>query len=95
MLDHKIHLDLIVILILQGVIDLNIGMYRFTFSYFNYLFIYKNNFRNMNSTFTENQEMWLEIGSASLGPFILELASSLSDSDKNLHIVQHKYDCSS
>lgn len=35
--------------------------------------------------------MWLEIGSASLGPFILELASSLSDSDKNLHLVQHKY----
>lgn len=35
--------------------------------------------------------MWLEVGSASLGPFILELASSLSDSDKNLHLVQHKY----
>lgn len=46
----------------------------------------------MNATFSENQEMWLEIGSASLGPFILELASSLSDSDKNLHLVQHKYD---
>lgn len=35
--------------------------------------------------------MWLEVGSASLGPFILELASSLSDSDKNLHLVQHRY----
>lgn len=48
-------------------------------------------FRNINGISNENQEMWLEIGSASLGPFILELASSLSDSDKNLHLVQHKY----
>jgi len=48
-------------------------------------------FRNISGISNENQEMWLEIGSASLGPFILELASSLSDSDKNLHLVQHKY----
>ncbi|XP_060850802.1 bridge-like lipid transfer protein family member 1 isoform X1 [Rhopalosiphum padi] len=47
--------------------------------------------RNISGISNENQEMWLEIGSASLGPFILELASSLSDSDKNLHLVQHKY----
>ncbi|XP_025405724.1 uncharacterized protein KIAA1109 isoform X4 [Sipha flava] len=47
--------------------------------------------RNISGSSTENQEIWLEIGSASLGPFILELASSLSDSDKNLHLVQHKY----
>lgn len=51
-------------------------------------------FSNISGSSTENQEMWLEIGSASLGPFILELASSLSDSDKNLHLVQHKYDFS-
>lgn len=54
-----------------------------------YLIIFT--FSNISGSSSENQEMWLEVGSASLGPFILELASSLSDSDKNLHLVQHKY----
>lgn len=49
------------------------------------------NSSNISGVSSENQEVWLEISSASLGPFILELASSLSDSDKNLHLVQHKY----
>lgn len=48
-------------------------------------------FSNISGISSENHEIWLEVGSASLGPFILELASSLSDSDKNLHLVQHKY----
>ncbi|XP_050533025.1 transmembrane protein KIAA1109 homolog isoform X6 [Daktulosphaira vitifoliae] len=47
--------------------------------------------RYNTSTYSDNQDIWLEIGSTSLGPLILELASSLSDSDKNLHLVQHKY----
>nr|XP_018906485.1 PREDICTED: uncharacterized protein KIAA1109 isoform X3 [Bemisia tabaci] len=36
-------------------------------------------------------ELWLEVGSVSMGPLILEAAVSLCDSDKSLHLVQHKY----
>ncbi|XP_075226335.1 transmembrane protein KIAA1109 homolog tweek [Lycorma delicatula] len=36
-------------------------------------------------------ELWLEVGVVSLGPLILEAAVSLSNSDRNLHLVQHKY----
>ncbi|XP_046668210.1 transmembrane protein KIAA1109 homolog isoform X3 [Homalodisca vitripennis] len=39
----------------------------------------------------ENSDLWLEVGSISLGPLIVEAAVSLSSTDRNLHLVQHKY----
>uniref|UniRef100_A0A1B6DJ95 Bridge-like lipid transfer protein family member 1 C-terminal domain-containing protein n=2 Tax=Clastoptera arizonana TaxID=38151 RepID=A0A1B6DJ95_9HEMI len=36
-------------------------------------------------------ELWLEVGSVSFGPLIVEAAASLSNTDQNLHLVQHKY----
>ncbi|XP_039287951.1 LOW QUALITY PROTEIN: transmembrane protein KIAA1109 [Nilaparvata lugens] len=39
----------------------------------------------------DGSDVWLEVGSISFGPLIFEAAVSLSNSDRNLHIVQHKY----
>ena len=36
-------------------------------------------------------ENWLEVGSISLGPVLLEGASALPIPDHKLHLVQHKY----
>ncbi|KAK9502019.1 hypothetical protein O3M35_012630 [Rhynocoris fuscipes] len=36
-------------------------------------------------------DVWLEVGSVSLGPLILEAAVSLSNTDHNLHLVQHRF----
>ncbi|XP_014242068.1 uncharacterized protein KIAA1109 isoform X2 [Cimex lectularius] len=36
-------------------------------------------------------DVWLEVGSISLGPLILEAAVSLSNTDHNLHLVQHRF----
>lgn len=35
-------------------------------------------------------DIWLEVGSISLGPLIVEAAVSLSNADHNLHLVQHR-----
>lgn len=39
---------------------------------------------------SDGNDIWLEVGTISLGPLILEAAVSLSCTDKNLHLVQHK-----
>uniref|UniRef100_A0A0A9WZW5 Fragile site-associated protein C-terminal domain-containing protein n=1 Tax=Lygus hesperus TaxID=30085 RepID=A0A0A9WZW5_LYGHE len=36
-------------------------------------------------------DIWLEVGSVSLGPLIFEAAVSLSNTDHNLHLVQHRF----
>ncbi|CAH1406051.1 unnamed protein product [Nezara viridula] len=36
-------------------------------------------------------DIWLEVGSISLGPLIIEAAVSLSNTDHNLHLVQHRF----
>jgi len=38
----------------------------------------------------ENVESWLEVGSISLGPLVIEAAMSLSSPEQSLHLVQHK-----
>jgi hypothetical protein len=39
----------------------------------------------------DNSESWLEVGSISLGPLVIEAAMSLSSPEQSLHLVQHKY----
>lgn len=39
----------------------------------------------------ELSEHWLEVGSMSFGPVIIEAATSLPSPEHSLHIVQHKY----
>ncbi|XP_069702783.1 bridge-like lipid transfer protein family member 1 isoform X3 [Periplaneta americana] len=36
-------------------------------------------------------ELWLEVGSVSLGPLVVEAAMSLPTPEHNLHLVQHRY----
>ncbi|PNF17358.1 hypothetical protein B7P43_G02985 [Cryptotermes secundus] len=36
-------------------------------------------------------ELWLEVGSVSLGPLVVEAAMSLATPEHNLHLVQHRY----
>ncbi|CAB0018125.1 unnamed protein product [Nesidiocoris tenuis] len=45
------------------------------------------------SQYKSNNEpdIWLEVGSISLGPLIIEAAVSLSNTDHNLHLVQHRF----
>ncbi|BES96456.1 Fragile site-associated protein C-terminus [Nesidiocoris tenuis] len=40
---------------------------------------------------TNEPDIWLEVGSISLGPLIIEAAVSLSNTDHNLHLVQHRF----
>jgi hypothetical protein len=35
-------------------------------------------------------ELWLEVGSISLGPLVIEAAMSLPAPEHNLHLVQHR-----
>jgi hypothetical protein len=35
-------------------------------------------------------ELWLEVGSVTLGPLLVEAAMSLSTPEHNLHLVQHR-----
>lgn len=35
-------------------------------------------------------ELWLEVGSVSLGPLVVEAAMSLAIPEHNLHLVQHR-----
>lgn len=35
-------------------------------------------------------ELWLEVGSVSLGPLVVEAAMSLATAEHNLHLVQHR-----
>lgn len=35
-------------------------------------------------------ELWLEVGSISLGPLVVEAAMSLPAPEHNLHLVQHR-----
>ncbi|XP_059485480.1 bridge-like lipid transfer protein family member 1 isoform X2 [Neocloeon triangulifer] len=39
----------------------------------------------------ESSDAWLEVGSISLGPLVIEAAMSLSSPEQSLHLVQHKY----
>lgn len=39
----------------------------------------------------DSSESWLEVGSISLGPLVIEAAMSLSSPEQSLHLVQHKY----
>ncbi|XP_012270662.1 uncharacterized protein KIAA1109 isoform X2 [Orussus abietinus] len=39
----------------------------------------------------DGSDIWLEVGSVSLGPVIIEAAISLPTPEHNLHLVQHKY----
>ncbi|XP_049857041.1 transmembrane protein KIAA1109 homolog isoform X4 [Schistocerca gregaria] len=45
-------------------------------------------FPSVDST---SMELWLEVGSVTLGPLIIEAAMSLPTPDHNLHLIQHKY----
>ena len=35
-------------------------------------------------------ELWIEVGSVTLGPLIIEAAMSLPTPEQNLHLVQHR-----
>jgi hypothetical protein len=39
----------------------------------------------------DGSDIWLEVGSISLGPVVLEAAISLPTPEHNLHLVQNKY----
>lgn len=39
----------------------------------------------------DSSEIWLETGSVSLGPIIIESASAIATSDLGLHLIQHNY----
>ncbi|XP_050452726.1 transmembrane protein KIAA1109 isoform X1 [Cataglyphis hispanica] len=45
----------------------------------------------MSGIFRDGSDIWLEVGSISLGPVILEAAISLPAPEHNLHLVQNKY----
>jgi hypothetical protein len=38
----------------------------------------------------EDTDPWLEVGSVSLGPLVIEAAISLSCPEHSLHLIQHK-----
>ncbi|KAJ9593935.1 hypothetical protein L9F63_014649, partial [Diploptera punctata] len=48
---------------------------------------------SMSSEMTEGLvgELWLEVGSVTLGPLVVEAAMSLPTPEHNLHLVQHRY----
>ncbi|KAF4529366.1 hypothetical protein B566_EDAN016815, partial [Ephemera danica] len=47
--------------------------------------------RSQGSSKGDSSEPWLEVGSVSLGPLVVEAAISLSCPEHSLHLIQHKY----